>query len=113
MFERIRTWLTKSSGLREAARDAAREATREGLTEGYRLGVEDFLLDITGERAIEPRPVKTITSNGNGHHEREPIHASQLRDMRKAELLEMAESRGIEADETLTVADLKARLVAS
>ena len=69
MFDRLKLWLTGSSGLREAARDAAREATAAGLVEGFQLGVGDFLDRLTG-----PQPVditKAIGTNGNGPAEPE------------------------------------------
>lgn len=107
MFQRLRLWLIGSSELKEATRDAAREATREGLTEGFRLGVEDFIDQVTGNLPTEP---KVIEANSNSKHE--PLTAAELRGMRKADLLELAIDRGIDASEDWTVAQLKDELTA-
>lgn len=103
MFSKIRLWLVGSSGLREATRDAAREATREGLLEGFRLGSDDFISALTGISTVA-----TIEAPSNGHQH--ALSASELRAMRKDDLVAEAESRGILDASTLTAADLRDRL---
>lgn len=99
MFHRIKTWLSNGAGLREATRDAAREATREGLTEGFRLGVEDFIQSVS----IHTEPVTIEVSK--------PLTAADLKGKRKADLLELASERGLNADESWTVAELTEELI--
>lgn len=107
MFERLKLWLIGDSGLRQATREAAREATREGLAEGFRLGVEDFIAGINGPRP-EPQTIE-VRSNGNGRHH--PLTAAELRGLRKADLLELAEERGLKVDESWTVNQLRDELL--
>lgn len=106
MFSKLKLWLLGSSGLREATRDAAREATREGFLEGIRLGLGDALESL--ESLTDTRAVKTITPAINGHQNghRKPLTASELRGKRKADLLELAEERGLVADDSWTVSAL-------
>lgn len=105
MFQRLRIWLTGQSGLREATREAAREATREGLTEGFRLGVDDFIGDLTAITASEPTMIEAET---NGQTATAPrLTAAELRGKRKAELIDLAAENGIDADDSWTVAELR------
>ncbi len=103
MFQRLRLWLVGQSGLKQATREAAREATREGLLEGIQLGLEDALESLA---TLTGPPVETIETTT-------PIpSAAELKGMRKAELLDVAATQGIDADESMTVADLRERLSA-
>jgi len=111
MFQRFRTWLLGGSGLKEATRDAAREATREGLLDGIRLGIEDAMSELNG--LVEaPKPIEIAQTNGHEIRPREPITASEMRGMRKADLLTLADDRGINVDDSMTVADLRELLIA-
>ena len=107
MFERLRLWLAGSSGLQEAARDGARAAVRQGTLEGVRLGLEDALSELTG--LVDP-PAKIIDAQANGTHDAPRITPAELGRMRKADLIDLAQRHGIDADETWTAGQLRERL---
>lgn len=115
MFERIKIWLLGSSGLKEATREATRQAVRDGFTEGLRLGLEDALTSLESSTSPQNGTVVHIDQVGeqsaNSVHT-EPITAAELRGMRKADLLELAEERGLTVDDSSTVAELREKLSA-
>ncbi len=98
MFERLKLWLVGSSGLKQA--------TREGLLEGIRLGMEDALDRLTEASSPE---VEMVAIEAKAHSE-PPTTLADIRGMKKAELIDLALSRGIAADEGWTVAELRTQL---
>lgn len=110
MFERLKIWFLGSSGLKEATREATRQAVRDGFTEGLRLGLEDALTSLESNTAQNGSVVHIDQpKDGHGKHN-EPLTAAELRTMRKADLLALAEERGIDAEDSWTVAELRENL---
>lgn len=95
MFDRLKFWVKKDSGMREAIRDASRETTFEALSEGFPLGVQDWL-DSLCPKVIEVQ--RTLTEK-------------ELKTLRKPQLIELALERNIDADETMTVEQIKEKLL--